>query len=309
MGPEHTDIGVMTGHSAAEVRTTQYPCVGSMISKLRGTTRGMPPFVSLRGMNAGCEPGFLGISHRPYSPGGQAHADLQLPSGVTTERFADRRRLLAAFDACRRDAEDAGTIGGLDAFQQQAFELVTSGRIRDALAIGHEPETTLARYDGVEQFLKARRLIEAGVGCVTLSVGEWDTHKDNFKRLKDTLPDFDHGLSALIGDLHERGLANDVVVVACGEFGRTPRVNAEAGRDHWTPVMSAVVAGGGLPMGQVVGATSPWGDRPMEGTCTVQQVLATVYRFLGIDLARPLLNGAGRPIYLLDDSAPIRGLT
>jgi uncharacterized protein (DUF1501 family) len=166
----------------------------------------------------------------------------------------------------------------------------------------------LERYSGVEPFLKARRLVEAGVGCVTLSVGEWDTHKGNFARLKEDLPALDQGLSALIADLHDRGLAEETVVVAWGEFGRTPRVNAEAGRDHWTPVMSALVAGGGLRAGVVVGATTARGDQPRAGACSVQQVLATVYAAVGIDPGATLPDRAGRPVYLLQDRTPIGDL-
>jgi uncharacterized protein DUF1501 len=260
-------------------------------------------------MSAGCEPGFLGIAHRAYSPGGQVSADLSLPAGVTNERFADRRRLLAAFDACRRQADSSGTMAGMDAFQQQAFDLVTSGRIREALNIGREPERIQEKYDGVEQFLKTRRLIEAGVGCVTLSVGEWDTHKNNFKELKAKLPVLDRGVSALLDDLYERGLMEDVVVLLWGEFGRTPRVNAEAGRDHWPSVMSALIAGGGLQMGRAIGITSARGERPSDDACTVQQVLATVYRIIGIDPDRPVLDSVGRPVFLLEDRTYIRGLT
>jgi uncharacterized protein (DUF1501 family) len=284
-----------------------HPSVGSVVSKVRGTTGGMPPFVSLRGMSAGCEPGLLGIAHRAYSPGGEAAEDLKLPAGVTAERFADRRALLAALDPAQRDID--GAMTGVDEYQRQAFELVTSGKIRDALDLSREPQAGLERYNGAETFLKARRLVEAGVGCVTLSVGEWDTHQNNFKRLKkEKLPALDFTISTFIGDLHDRGLAGDVVVVVWGEFGRTPRVNTEAGRDHWTPVMSALVAGGGLKTGQAIGATTALGDQPKEGAVSVQRVLAAVYSAVGIDPATTIPDRTGRPVHLLSDREPIRGL-
>lgn len=303
---QHNDIGVMTGYPA---NTGGHPSIGAVVSKIRGATNGVPPFVTLRGMSIGCEPGFLGISHRPYSPGGQAHADLKLPTEVTPERLQERQNLLRAFDTARRDADATGAMTGMDGFQRQAFEMITSDKTRAALDISREPQAGLERYAGVEQFLKARRLVEVGVGCVTLSVGEWDTHKDNFARLKeDTLPALDRGVSALIADLHDRGLAGDVVVLVWGEFGRTPRVNKDAGRDHWLPVMSALIAGGGLKSGRVIGATTSLGDRPKDGACTVQQVLAAVYTAIGIDPGSTLPDRTGRPVHLLEDRASIRAL-
>ena len=272
MDTEHSDVTVMTGYALATARAVGHPSAGSVVSKFRGVAGGVPPFVSLRGISAGCEPGFLGLPHRPYSPTGQMLSELKLPPGVTPARFTGRRALLASLDSACREADTAGAISGMDAFQRLAFDLITSGEIGRALDISREPTGVLERYDGVEQFLKARRLVEAGVGCVTLSVGEWDTHKHNFTRMKDELlPPLDRGLSALLEDLHDRGLAESTIVVAWGEFGRSPRVNKEAGRDHWTPVMSAIVAGGGLRPGVVVGETSAWGDQPRDGACSVQR--------------------------------------
>ena len=196
-------------------------------------------------------------------------------------------------------------MAGMDSYQQQAFDMITSGRVREALSLKREGEETLERFSGVESLLKARRLVEAGVGCVTVSLGAWDTHKDNFKTLKDMLPLVDQGVSALTQDLHERGLADDVVVLAWGEFGRTPKVNTAGGRDHWTPVMSALLAGGGLRTGQMVGATDRHGVGPKENPYTIQQVLATVYRAVGIDPATTLQDAAGRPVQLLDEREPI----
>lgn len=305
---EHNDAAVMTGFPAATVRTGGHPSFGSVVSKVRGTALGMPPFVSLRGMTVGTEPGLLGITHRPFTPTGPGLADLRLPTGVTLERVAERRELLEGFDTLRRDLDTSGTMAGLDALRQQAFDLVSSDRVRNALSLSEEEPRTLERYSGVEQFLKARRLVEAGVGCVTLSVGSWDTHKDNFSTMRKELPFLDRGVSALVQDLHERGLSNDVVTVVWGEFGRTPRINMDAGRDHWAPVMSVLVAGGGLRMGQAIGATSGRGDEPRERPCTVSQVLAALYRTIEIEPARTFPNSTGRPVHILDDREPIREL-
>ena len=215
---------------------------------------------------------------------------------------------LEGFDTLRRDLDASGNMAGLDAFRRQAIDLVTSDRVRSALSLAQEEPRTLERYSGVEQFLKARRLVEAGVGCITLSVGSWDTHRDNFSGMRNELPFLDRGVSALVQDLHERGLSNDVVTVVWGEFGRTPRINRDAGRDHWAPVMSVLLAGGRLRMGQAIGASSGRGEQPRERPCTVSQVLATLYRAIGIDPAMTFPNNTGSPVPILDDREPISQL-
>jgi uncharacterized protein (DUF1501 family) len=220
----------------------------------------------------------------------------------------DRKDLLKEFDTVRRDLDTRGAMKGLDAFTERAFEMVASGAVRKALDLGKEDPKVRERYRGVEQFLTARRLVEAGAGCVTLSIGGWDTHANNFATLKRQLPQIDLGLANLVQDLHDRGLANEVVTVMWGEFGRTPKINNNAGRDHWSPVMSAVVAGGGLKMGQAIGSTTARGESPKDGRCTVPQVLSTIYRAMGIDPAMTFPNGNGRPMYLLDDREPIADL-
>ncbi len=298
---EHSDSLVMTGYSENTNRTMGHPSFGSVVSKLRGNKSDVPPFVSLRGMSRGTEPGYLGVAHRPFTPSGPGLQNLRLPGGVDTARLDERRTLLDGFDDVRRDVDASGTMTGLDAFTTRAFDMVTSGTVRRALDLEKEDAKVRERYKGVEQFLTARRLIEAGVGCVTLAIGGWDTHGQNFQTLKRQLPQVDKGVASLIEDLHERGLDKDVVTVMWGEFGRTPKVNGQAGRDHWSPVMSALVAGGGLRMGQAVGASTARGERPKDRPCNPSQVLATIYRAIGIDAARTFPNGAGRPMYILDD--------
>ncbi len=209
-------------------------------------------------------------------------ANLRLPDGMDSERIQSRRRLLDSFDDARREIDASGTMSGLDAFTARALDMVLSGTVRQALDLTREDPRIRDRYRGVEQFLTARRLVEAGVGCVTPSfggngnTGSWDTHAGNFTTLRRLLPDLDRGVSSLVQDLSDRGLDQDVVTVMWGEFGRTPRINSGgstgAGRDHWPAVMSALVAGGGLKMGQAVGASSARGEYPAQRRCTVQQV-------------------------------------
>jgi hypothetical protein len=304
---EHSDSLVSTGKSQRENMTANHPCFGSVVSRVRSAHQtAIPSFVSLRGMSRGTEPGFLGISHRPFTPNGPGVDNLRPLPAVNAERMSDRRAMLESFDGFHRELD--ASAAGLDTFTARAFDMVTSGGVRNALDLQREPAESRARYRGVEQFLTARRLVESGVGCVTLSYGGWDTHGQNFQTLRRQLPNVDKGLSLLVGDLAERGMLNDVLVVMWGEFGRTPRINRGAGRDHWAPVMSALVAGGGMRMGQVVGSSTARGERPQERRVTVPQVLATLYRAMGIDPATTFNNGAGRPIYVVDDRTPIREL-
>ena len=302
---EHSDSYVMTGYPErinAAAPQGQHPSFGSVMSKLRGgTSADIPPFVSLRGMSMGTEPGFLGIAHRPFTPDGYGLSNLKLANGVTTSRLDDRRALLDRFDDARRDVDTTGAMAGMDAFAQRAFDMVASGAVRKALDLHTEDPRARDRYKGLEPFLTARRLIEAGVGCVTLSYGGWDTHEQNFMQLKRQNPNLDRGVANLVQDLHDRGMADDVVTVVWGEFGRTPKVNGGAGRDHWSPVMSALVAGGGLKMGQAIGTSSAKGEYPKDRPLKVPNLLATLYRAIGIDPATTFPNNAGRPMYVLDE--------
>jgi hypothetical protein len=306
---EHSDSLVMTGYAERDNRVANHPSFGSVVSKLRGTSGEVPPFVSLRGMSRyGTEPGYLGVAHRPFTPGGAALQNLRLPNGVSLDRLDQRKTLVAGFDDVRRDIDASGTMSGMDSFTTQAFDMVTSGVVRDALDLNKADAATRQRYKGVEQFLTARRLVQAGVGCVTLSIGGWDTHGQNFQTLKRQLPQVDKGVANLIQDLHDLGMDKDVVTVMWGEFGRTPKINQGAGRDHWSPVMSAMIAGGGLKMGQAIGASTARGERPKDRPIMVPQLLSTIYRALGIDPSQTFPNGSGRPMYILDDREPVKEL-
>jgi uncharacterized protein (DUF1501 family) len=310
-GPEHSDSQTNTGYLEQENLTAHHPALGAVVSKLRvGQTSDIPAFVSLRGMAPGTEPGYLGIAHRPFTPDGPGLANLRLPGGVSAAQVGDRKSLLSRFDSARREVDASGTMRGIDSFQDRALDMVFSGKVRKALDLTQEDPRARDRYKDVEHFLTARRLVEAGVGCVTLNYGGWDTHSENFKTLRRQLPPLDAGLANLVQDLHDRGMQDDVVIVMWGEFGRTPKVGDSTpdGRGHWPPVMSAFLAGGGLKMGQAVGTTTPRGEYPKDRPYTVPQVLSTVYRALGIDPAMTFPNGAGRPMYILDDREPVAEL-
>lgn len=302
---EHSDSLVMTGKSQQQNMIANHPSFGSVVSRVRGEGS-MPPFVSLRGMSRGTEPGFLGINHRPFSPSGQGVQNLAPQPSMAGDRLSDRRSMLTSFDSVRRDIDNS--VAGLDNFTARAFDMIGSGAVRRALDLTNENSATRQRYQGVESFLTARRLVEAGVGCVTLSYGGWDTHSGNFTTLKRQLPPLDRAIANLVKDLHDRGLQDDVVLVMWGEFGRTPRINMNAGRDHWPSVMSALIAGGGLKMGQAIGASTSRGETPQDRRYSVPQVLATLYQAIGINPATTFNNSTGRPIHIVDDREVVREL-
>ena len=308
---EHSDVNLMTGVSENANRVANHPSFGAVMSKMRGgTANDIPPFVSLRGMSRGTEPGFLGVAHRPFTPDGQGFRNLKLAGGINSERMDDRKALLSNFDAIQRDIDATGTMKGIDSFTTRAFDMVASGAVRKALDLTREDPRSRDRYKGIEQFLQARRLVEAGVGCVTLSIGGWDTHSGNFKALRNMLPQVDRGIACLIQDLCDRGMDKDVATVMWGEFGRTPRINNSdgGGRDHWSPVMSALVAGGGLKMGQAIGSSSARGEYPRDRRLTVPQVLSTLYGAVGIDPSKTFNNGSGRPVHIVTDREPVKEL-
>lgn len=310
------------GHTSPELYTGfltgNRPSIGSVVSKLRsnaGIVGAMPPHVALGDPNHVPQPGFLGIAHQPYLPGTRG-GDLALFNGINVARLQERRTLLGAFDAMRRDLDDAtGRLGGMDAFTAQAMEMIVSNRARDAFDLNLEPASVRDLYGKGTEFLLARRLVEAGVPVVTLTPrnhnvasmcnGEWDHHDHIFPCLRNVVPQLDQSVYALVTDLHQRGLAENVAVVVWGEMGRTPRVGTQrgttAGRDHWPQAGFALLAGGGLQTGQVIGATDARGERPRGRPYTPQNVLATLYHHLGIDPATTLPDHQGRPVYLLDD--------
>ena len=306
-----------------------WPSLGSSLSKLLGPAdSSVPGFVGLA-PKMGHMPwadngqsGYLGISHAPFKPMGEGRADMTL-NGISLERLNDRRALLGSFDRFRSDIDSTGMMSGMDSFNQQALGVLTSSRLAEALDISKEDPATIERYghgdpnnrdDGgpklMEQMLMARRLVEAGVRCVTLAFSRWDWHSQTFAAGRQDMPMLDQGITALVADLHARGLDKDVSVVVWGEFGRTPMVNKDAGRDHWPAVSCALLAGGGMRTGQVIGSTTRDAGHAKDRPVTFCEVHATLYRNVGIDVNTVTVNDlSGRPQYLVDGGAqPMREL-
>jgi hypothetical protein len=318
----------------------------------------MPAFLSLAPPNAESttraslnQPGFLGVGHAGFEPNRKKRDDIVYASkvpkkvverdqegpadvvlkGVSLQRMNDRVTLLKSFDQFRREADTAGMMRGMDAITQQAVGILTSSKLAQALNFNLEDSGSLKRYgigdsqvpvyggpELLKQFLVARRLVEAGVRCVTLAFSQWplermtrggfnwDWHKQNFQNARDTLPMLDLGLSALLDDLETRGLARDVSVVVWGEFGRSPRINADAGRDHWPQASGCLLAGGGMRTGQVIGSTNRLGEAPADRPVHYREVFATLYHNIGIDAGHTTLTDLrGRPHYLVDNRQPI----
>jgi hypothetical protein len=307
---EHAPALVMSGYGE-RVGQAQggRPGVGAILSQLHGPVDPkVPPNVTLMGTPQGIDAGYAGVAHRPFAPDGPGMQNLSLNGAVSLGRLEDRRALLGEFDRLRRDVDRSGAMQGMDAFAARAFEIITAPKTRDALDLKLEDPRVVERYGKATQFLTARRLVQAGVRCVTLAVGGWDTHANNFGHLRGQLPMVDQAIEALVEDLAQLGLDQDCSLVMWGEFGRTPRVNGGAGRDHWEPVMSALLAGGGLKMGQVIGSTNARGEVAQDRPVSVQQVLATLYHALDIDPSSSIPNRDGRPMPLLDEREPIQEL-
>jgi uncharacterized protein (DUF1501 family) len=323
----HDAVQCYTGRThAGRVPAGGWPQLGSVVAKVQGAADpAVPPFVSL------CYPcthgpynepgaGFLGPALAGFRPLGETQGDMIL-HGITTDRLSDRQAVLSALDRFRREADASRKMQGLDAFTQQALGVLTSSKLAEALDLSKEDPQTIARYgtgdpkvfmDGngaprvPQSFLAARRLVEAGARVVTVNYSKWDWHGGSyntiFNREKEDFPVFDQGLSALLEDLYDRGLDRDTAVLVWGEFGRTPLISAQVGRDHWPRVACALLAGGGMKTGQVIGATDRLAGEPTSRPVRFQEVFATLYHHLGIDTRHvtvPDFNG--RPQYLVDD--------
>jgi hypothetical protein len=317
---DHYSYQCMTGHHNRQAPSGGWPHFGAVASEFLGPVRpGSPPYVSLcyttqhRPYNEP-GPGFLGLGHAPFSPKGPGRADLIL-QGITTERLGDRRGLLRSFDTFRRQCDASGKMEGMDVFTERAMGILTSPELFNALDVSKEDPRTRERYgtadesrpmgDGAprvpQNLLAARRLVEAGARVVTINYSFWDWHGRNFKSAEKELPIFDKAVTALVEDLHERGLDKDVTVIAWGEFGRTPKINKDAGRDHWPNVSCALLAGGGMRTGQVIGSTDRLGGQAASRPVTFPEVFATLYHNLGIDLeSKRLFDFRGRPQYLVE---------
>ena len=317
-----------------------WPSMGAVLSRALGPrVPGVPVGVDLTPKHADArfilrtpptQPGYLGVAHAGFEVDAVDRRNIVL-DGVNLGTLRDRRAMLASFDGYRREVDSTGAVSGVDEYQQQAIELLTSSRLANALDLSREDPRVRARYgldreypderEGkthLDQFLLARRAIEAGARCVTLAFSRWpfgrvlrgdhnwDWHRDLFPEARDALPLLDHGLSALIGDLHDRDMLDDVAIVVWGEFGRTPRINANGGRDHWPRVCSALVAGGGLRHGQVIGSTTRWAEEPHTRPVHFREVFATLYQRLGIDVATAQFTDlSGRQQYLVGTHRPV----
>ncbi len=339
----HNDgsIEVLTGKTPAVADPTStaksdHPDFGMIVSRMRGVRPdGLPQYVGIPTAPFMTRPVYLGLQHQAFvasdpSAAGYAPPNLALRGGVTVEQFSERQQLLARFDQVRRDVDILGRLEGTDRLRSAAFQLLANPRIAQAFDLGREDARVRDRYGRHlwgQSCLLARRLAEAGAGVITIDAlapergrpiyFSWDDHAnaqpgwDLGEGMRWRAPFMDQALATLIEDIHQRGLERDVLVLALGEFGRTPRLssaNGHLGRDHWPQAMCALVSGGGLRMGQVIGATNQRGEFPSERPLTPQDLLATVYHHLGIDRRHEFRDYSGRPIPILSGGAPIREL-
>jgi uncharacterized protein (DUF1501 family) len=285
------------------------PSLGAITAKVRGANcdaTGVPTYVRMNGILAD-GPSFLGTACAPFDPEGPARKNLTLATKL--ERLSDRRELLDSLDRFQRDADATGLMEGLDSFEEQAFNMIL-GNSTAAFDLSKEDPRTVAKYDkGLgQQLLVARRLCEAGCGFVTVNYGGWDMHGQIKQGMQNRGPALDRAVAAFVEDVCQRGLNEKILLVITGEFGRTPRVNRTAGRDHWAPLSTLALAGGGLKMGQVVGESSANAETPKSAPIGPQNLMATVFDVLGIDPKLQFTNFSGRPTYLLEDGTPIREL-
>lgn len=325
-----------TGYPAGrEVSQNDYPSVGSVVRRqLQAGSPQIPAYVMVPRKVPGTGTAYLGPSNDPFEtlsdPGDRANAfsvpNLSKLDGLSLDRIGDRTQLLQGLDSLRRAADTSGRMEAMDSYHRQAWDLLTGPVARQAFDLDAEPAAVRERYGFPEPYtprmraggdrpswpqrlLLARRLVQSGVRLVTVDCRWWDTHEDNFWALKNGfLPPWDQAYSALIEDLDRSGLLESTMVVAWGEMGRTPRVNATAGRDHWAKVFSVALAGGGIQGGRVVGSSDQHAAEPKDNPKISQDVLATIYRHLGVDTRQQYIDHAGRPHPVLPCGEPIREL-
>ncbi len=316
-------VWMTTGNKPTQA--LQYPTLGSITSKLVPASKGVPPFVTFGEMRRGTGlAGYLGTAYNPFVIDGRASSGkgrrsslrvrgITLPNGFTLDDLKDREKLRSAFDKTFRGLEKkADLLDGMDAFHQQALDILRSDKTQKAFDTSKESDKTRDSY-GSSSFgqglLAARRLIEAGARFVTITLGGWDTHNQNFDRLsKRNLPPLDQGMSALIQDLSDRGMLDRTTVMCAGEFGRTPKVNKKVGRDHWSRSMAVVLAGGGFKGGYAHGTTDSNGMAPANDPCTPDDLCATLFKGFGIDPKTELMTPSNRPIQLFRDGRVIEKL-
>ena len=298
----------------------QKPSLGSVVARSLGSKQPpMPAYITIPRSEAFGYQGavYLGKAYNPLEVGADPNSadfkvpNLSLPSGLSLQSVESRRTLLRRFDTLRRDIDDSGVMQGLDTFKAQALEMVSGDRMREAFDMGREEPALRDRY-GRHRYgqsaLLARRLVEAGARCVNINTGNWDHHNDIYKGLEDHLPPLDRAIGSLVEDLADRGMLNDTLIYCVGEFGRTPRINGHAGRDHWSDCFSVMLAGGGVPGGRVVGASEKWGGGVVERLVTPLEMLATLYHHLGIPHDTHYADASGRPVSISGGARPIQEL-
>lgn len=338
----HSDGGieVLTGKTLARPDPTstsksEHPCLGAIASKIRGFAKVMPPYIAVPNQLYMVRPRYLGLHHAAFNAGDPSQPEyrlpgVRLPAGVDGARLNERRTLRDQFDQLRRDLDVQGQLEGTDQFQQLAYQMLTSPQMARAFDLRQESDRLRDRYGRHlwgQGCLLARRLAEVGAAVITVYIDtprtgpeftNWDDHIENAGRpghfaeyMRVRLPYYDQAIAALIEDIYSRGLDEKILVVALGEFGRTPRLSHNArgtGRDHWPDAMTVLLSGGGLRTGQVVGATNSRAEYPTQRPCTPKDILATIYRHLGIDVQQAFLDTSGRPIPILNEGAPITEL-
>lgn len=328
----HDSFECCTGHHFRSAQPQGgWPALGSALSKVEGPVNPtVPAYIDLSHTMAHKpwnikSSGFLGLEHAPFRPDGRVMENMTLNS-ISSTRLDERAKLLNGLDRFRNVAETRLTDGTYDGHTKQALEVLSSSRLVEALDLEKEDPKVRARYGKdspkvlnyplengyqaiMSRFLLARRAVEAGARCVTCSFAHFDWHGNNFKYARKVIPLLDQGVAALVQDLHDRGMEKDVTVLVWGEFGRTPKINKRAGRDHWPRVHAALMAGGGMQNGQVIGSTNRLAEEAVDRPVHMQEVFATLYHNLGIDVATTTIeDNNGRPQYLIDQQVPIQEL-
>jgi hypothetical protein len=289
----------------------QYPSMGSVVAHELGPRQNLPPYVCVPNVpNEYAGSGFLSNAHGPFGLGADPASgdfsvrDLAMPDGVDEARFTRRRDMLAAVDAHFRTLEKSDALDSMDAFYQHAYNLISSQQAREAFNLKAEPDALKDRYGRNEagmRMLMARRLVEAGVRFVSLTYGSWDHHGDIKAGIESQTPNLDQGVAAMLDDLQERGMLDRTLVLLTTEFGRTPKINPQGGRDHWPRVFSIMMAGGGIRRGHVHGASDALGGEPAANPVSVEDFAATVYHQIGIDPAKRIMSPGDRPVALVKD--------
>ena len=307
---------LMTGFMP--LQSVDFPSRGSVVAKELGARNGLPPYVLNATLDHAAGPGFLGSGYSPFwvrgdpSSPGFTIEDLEVPVDMDWSQISDRRWLVKQLDAKFRERDTRGLFADRERFFQEAEDIIRSPTVKSAFDIGAEPEPLRNQYGRTpigQGCLLARRLVESGVRFVTVNAARaiWDTHADNFNRCKDVLlPEFDAAFATLMEDMHQRGLLGSTLVVVSGEFGRTPKVNPNAGRDHWPSVFSVVLAGAGVQGGQTYGASDAVGGEPKDNPVSMEDLSATIYDRLGIDPDKEYYTASNRPVRLANRGNPIR---